>query len=145
MMEDMPPTGSRHDPYHQFNFLLEVDGEVIAGFSECSGLPSELDREVHRAAAAHRRAVSTIVFKRGSSHDAAALRAWQEVEARRSGAIVLVDETAAAVARFGFRNGFPTKIEAPDLNASANEVAIETIELSHEGLVLETADGDDDD
>ena len=89
--------------------------------------------------------MSTIVFKRGMSRDVAGLRVWQVVEARRSGAIVVVDETAAAVARIGFRNGLPTKIEAPELNASANEVAIETIELSHEGLVLETSDGDDDD
>jgi phage tail-like protein len=33
-------------------------------------------------------------------------------------------------------NGWVTKIEAPDLNANANDVAIESIELSYEGLEL---------
>ena len=35
------------------------------------------------------------------------------------------------------RNAWPVKIEGPSLNASANEVAIESLELAHEGLEIE--------
>ncbi len=39
----MPETGARTDPYSAFNFLVEVDGVTVAGFSECSGLTNETD------------------------------------------------------------------------------------------------------
>ena len=39
----MPETGDRNDPYSAFNFLVEIDGVISAGFSECSGLTSETD------------------------------------------------------------------------------------------------------
>ena len=37
------PAAGRHDPYAAFNFLVEIDGVVTAGFSEVSGLASEVD------------------------------------------------------------------------------------------------------
>ena len=39
----MPDTEARKDPYSAFNFLLEIDGVVVASFSECSGLTGEND------------------------------------------------------------------------------------------------------
>ena len=37
------PTGKRIDPFHAFNFLVEVEGIVIGGFMECSGLRVETE------------------------------------------------------------------------------------------------------
>ena len=37
----MPETGSRNDPYAGFNFLVEIEGVTVAGFSECSGLSAD--------------------------------------------------------------------------------------------------------
>ena len=39
------------------------------------------------------------------------------------------------VAIWFFRNGLPEKLQGPALNAKANEIAIETLEIVHEGLV----------
>ena len=51
--------------------------------------------------------------------------------------ITLLDEQRQAVLRWQLRNALPVKIEAPTLNATGNEVAIETLELAHEGLEIE--------
>lgn len=39
----MPSTGSRNDPYRNSNFLVEIANVTVAGFSECTGLSSEVD------------------------------------------------------------------------------------------------------
>jgi phage tail-like protein len=49
-------------------------------------------------------------------------------------AIVLKDEAGAEVKRWVLRRAFPTKWIGPDLKASASEVAIESLELAHEGI-----------
>lgn len=56
---------------------------------------------------------------------------------RRNGVIVLLDDARTPVVRWRFHNGWPAKLEGPSLNAGANEVAIESIEIVHEGLERE--------
>jgi len=41
------------------------------------------------------------------------------------------------VLRWRFRNGWPCKWEGPSLNARSRDIAIETLEIAHEGLELE--------
>jgi len=55
---------------------------------------------------------------------------------RKSGTIVLLDEARQPALRFNFREAWPRKWEAPTFNAKNNEVAIETLEIVHEGLAL---------
>ena len=47
---------------------------------------------------------------------------------------MLLDDQRNEVVRWNFRNGWPCKWEGHALNAKANEVAIETLEIAHEGL-----------
>ena len=54
---------------------------------------------------------------------------------RRDVTIVAVDD-GVVTRRWTARNAFPTKVQASDLKADGNEVAIETLELAHEGLTL---------
>ena len=49
----------------------------------------------------------------------------------------MLDEAREEVLRFNFREGWVCKWEGPQLNASTNEVAIESLEICHEGLELE--------
>jgi phage tail-like protein len=56
---------------------------------------------------------------------------------RRSGNIVILGDNHVPVARFHFREGWPSKWEGPALNAKTSEIAIETLEITHEGLELE--------
>jgi len=142
----MPPP-QRNDPFKAFNFLVEIEGIAQAAFSEVSGLESETAVIEYRAGAEKMNAVrklpgltrfGNIVLRRGVTQDAD-LWNWRKsiVEGdidRRNGSIVLLDDKRNEVVRWNFRNGWISKWEGPTLNAKANEVAIETIEIAHEGL-----------
>lgn len=57
--------------------------------------------------------------------------------ARRDIVISLLNEEHAPVMTWTVKNAWPTKLTSPDLKASANEAAIESIEVAHEGIVIE--------
>jgi phage tail-like protein len=137
----------RDDPYRAFNFRVEIDGITVAAFSEVSGLESETAVIEYRAGDEKRSAArklpgltkyANIVLRRGVTQSAE-LWAWRKsVEDgkvdRRNGSIVLLDEDRSEVLRWNFVNGWISKWIGPTLNAEGNEVAIETIEIAHEGL-----------
>jgi len=147
----MPPKAREH-PYTGLNFRVEIDGLAGASFAEVTGLESETAVVEYRTGDARRNApiklpgltkYANIVLRRGITRDTS-LWQWRKsiVEGtldRRNGIIVLMDETRADVLRWTFRNGWPCKISGPTLDADANEVAIETLEIAHEGLELEGA------
>lgn len=54
--------------------------------------------------------------------------------ARKNMAIILMGDEGTPVARWEFQNAWPTKYDAPDLSAKGNDVAIETLEIAHEGM-----------
>ncbi len=58
---------------------------------------------------------------------------------RRNGTIILLDEERNDVLRWHFENAWINKIDGPALKAGGNEVAIETVELIVESIVLEAA------
>jgi phage tail-like protein len=55
---------------------------------------------------------------------------------RTAGSIILLDESRKPALRWNFREGWPSKWEGPGLNGKTSEVAIETMEIAHEGLEL---------
>ena len=56
-----------------------------------------------------------------------------EVE-RKTVTVSLLDEKQTAVSSWKVINAWPTKYSAPDFNATSNEIAVETLELAHEGM-----------
>jgi phage tail-like protein len=56
---------------------------------------------------------------------------------RADGSVVLLDESRQEVMRWNFKRGWPCKWTGPSLNAKTNEIAIETLEICHEGLSTE--------
>ncbi|MCX8526488.1 phage tail protein, partial [Chryseobacterium formosus] len=56
---------------------------------------------------------------------------------RRSITISLLDENGEPAVTWKVKNAFPLKMNATDLKAEGNEVAIETLEIAHEGLTIE--------
>jgi len=140
---------ARNDPYAQFNFLVELDGVAAAGFTEVGGLAVESDvieyRNGNEDATVRKlpglRKYSNITLKRGYTANLE-LWKWRKTTedgqtARRSGAIILLDEARQPVLRWIFREGWIAKYEGPALNSTTNEAAIESIEIAHEGLTLE--------
>jgi phage tail-like protein len=142
-------TGDRNDPYSAFNFLVEIDGVTVAGFSECSGLSTETDAVEYRTGAEDITVrklpglakYSNITLKRGFTKTKE-LWTWRKTvldgkTQRCSGTITLLDEARKPAIRWNFREGWARKLDGPTFNAKTNEVAIETLEIAHEGVVVE--------
>ena len=139
---------ARQDPLGSFNFTVEIDGTTITGFSEVSGLDAEVEVVEYREGSdptprklAGIRKYANITLKRGITGD---LTLWKWMQSilsgnadRRNISIVLLNEHRDPVARWHVVRAWPTKYQAPALNACANEVGLETLELTHEGLTRE--------
>jgi len=144
------PSARRDDPYLNFNFVVEIEGSPVAGFSEADLPEGRIEvvayREgTDRTSAARllpgRVSYGPLVLRRGFSGDASLFQWWLAVAQgnpdRRNVTVLLLDEQRQEVARWNLRRAMPTKYEAPSLNARGNDVAIETLELAHEGIELE--------
>jgi phage tail-like protein len=118
------------------------------GFSECSGLEISLDVEEYREGGNNGTVLrfpsrikwQNLRFKRGMalSDD---LWNWhysftQGKVQRRDGLIALQDEEHNPVKVWKFTRGLPVKWTGPTLNAAQSQVAIEELEIAHEGLTL---------
>lgn len=140
------PTGQIKDPYGSFRFSVEIDGIVRAAFKEVSGFDSTVEVKEYREGGENTTVrklpgltkYSNIQLKWGMADDTD-LYDWHRdvirgnVE-RKNGSIVLLDRTGAEVARWNFVRAWPTKWDGPDLNAEGSDIAIELLELAHEGI-----------
>lgn len=134
------------DPFASFNFKLEIEGITVAGFSEVTGLNQEsnvIDYREGQESITPRKLpglnkFGNITLKRGISPDLSVYN-WRKTVTdgdieRRNASIVLHNEKHEEVVRWNLVNAWPSKYVGPDLKANANEVAIESIELTHEGV-----------
>ena len=146
----MPTTGERKDPYRHFNFEVQIDNTPVASFREVGGLSFTTDpveyREgtdipLHVRKLQGLRKFANLTFKRGFTPNQDLWKWYKNVlngvEDRRNGAIILKDELHAPVLRWNFENAWITKWEGPGLNATSNDVAIETMELAVERVELQ--------
>lgn len=145
----------RNDPYSCLNFQVIVagvfeDGTAVRGsFAEVSGLDVEVTPIEYRTGSEEMTVrkvpglakYSNIVLKRGVIGD---LGFWTWIKSvldgnphRADGTITLLDESRQAVMTWRFRRGWPCKWAGPTLRAKSNEVAIETLEICHEGFDVE--------
>lgn len=145
-------TGSRQDPYLGFNFKVELDNITSAAFKDCAGLDSATNAVPYREGTdptnIHRQLPGlsghgTVKLSRGI---AASRELWDWKEAmlqgkadRRSLSIILMDPTNKEERmRWNFRECWPTKWVGPAFDASSDSVAIEAMELVHEGIEVKT-------
>ena len=141
-------TGDRNDPFKGYNFLVEIDGIARAGFRECSGLDSTQDpieyREGNEQPLTVRKLAGLVKFsnislKWGIVADESDWWDWrtQTTEGtleRKNLSVILLSDTAEEAIRWNLRDAWPTKWTGISLNATGNEVAVETLELAHEGV-----------
>jgi phage tail-like protein len=137
-------------PIPVFHFKVVWGGKNV-GFSEASGLTQELqlieyrdgnspDYSTIKMPGLHK--YNNITLKRGVMKGDNEFFKWlntvklNTIE-RRDLTISLLNEKHEAVMVWKAHNAFPVKVEGPGLKASGNEVAIESIEIAHEGLVLQ--------
>ena len=142
----MPSTDDRKTPYHAFHFVIEIDGIQRGGFRECSGLDSTSDvipyREGDDPPVLRKYGglikYSNITLKWGSSDDTD-LWDWRQKVVdgkpeRKNGSVCLLDESGQEKVRWDFKAGWPMQWTGPSLNATATDVAIETLVIAHEGV-----------
>ena len=135
----------RKDPLLAFTFKVTIDGQQTAHFRSVSGLKIETeviefreggDTGVIRKLAGVTR-YANIRMSRAFTGDRA-LYDWYAAQKQQpiriDGRITMVDRHGTQIAAWTFSNGFPVKWELSELDASKNEVAIETIEIAHEEL-----------
>lgn len=148
------------DPYPAFNFTVTLLGSSRdllsflrdltksqkAGFSECSGLEGTLAVEDYEEGGNNGRTLrfptrmdwSNIRLKRGiGTSDELWEWHWEFVEGRgkrRDGLIVLQNEQQQPVKAWQFYRGIPVRWLGPTFDAARSEVAIEELEIAHEGL-----------
>ncbi len=134
-------------PLPKFHFLVQWGG-VRIGFTEVSGLDTQVEvieyregssPEYHKTKMPGIAKYSNIVLKRGTVQGDSDFYKWMNtinltVVERRDIIISLLNETHAPVMTWKAKNSFPVKIQASDLKSDGNEVAIETLEIAHEGL-----------
>jgi len=145
----------RDDPYSNSNFVVVItgvfdDGQSVRGsFAEVSGLDVTVTPIEYRNGSEDTtvrkmpglRKFSNITLKRGVMGD---LGFWTWMKSvldgqvqRVDGTIALLDESRSPVMRWRFRRGWPCRWTGPTLTATKNEVAIEALEICHEGLEVD--------
>jgi phage tail-like protein len=137
-------------PIPAFHFKVDWGGKNV-GFSEVSGLTQECQIIEYRDGFSPDystikmpglRKYNNITLKRGIMKGDNEFFNWlntvklNTVE-RRDLTISLLNENHEPVMVWKAHNAFPVKVEGPGLKASGNETAIESIELAHEGVVLQ--------
>lgn len=134
-------------PHAKFRYKVEIDGLEAGGFSEVSGFDANIDvieyREGDMTAETPMKIpglkkYGNVTLKKGLV-SGTVLFDWIKsgfngpIE-RKTITITLLDESQAPAASWQVINAWPTKYSAPDFNATSSEVAIETIEVAHEGM-----------
>ncbi len=136
------------DPLVSAWFGVEFQGQLVGAFRECTGLGSENEVVEYKASDKGKYVIkkvagnlkwNNITLKRGIT-DAMDMWKWRGLveegkmsEARKNGTITMFNLQGESIAKWDFTNAWPSKLTGPSANASNNEVAIEELELTHEG------------
>ncbi len=151
-------TVERLDPFGAFCFSVTISIGVEgsrAFFKSVSGLSYETEVVDYREGGVNwttRKLVGAtkwpnLVLKRGFTKSYELLR-WREAWLndspnarleRANGVIAQLDSRYQAVCTWKFERAWPCKWEGPEYDASKSELAIETLEIAHEGLVFSVA------
>ena len=139
------------DPLPNFRFALQIDDITAAGFAECTGLQMETKIFEYKEGGNNSTTLKfpetttfgNITLKRGVTNSNELLQ-WQlDVAAGntkrsvpRKVAILFQNQKGELVTRWNLVRPFPTKWVGPDLKGAGNEIAIESLEIAHEGIKL---------
>lgn len=154
----MPAIGDY--PVPKFHFAVEWDENSRIGFTEVSGLEAETEVIEYREGHSKKYNKSQqpgltkyprVTLKRGyfeGDHDL--FKTWKDTyffqegnstgsKFRRTILIKMLNENHEPICTWVLENAWIPKVTFTDLKADANEVAIETMEVAHEGLIIQEA------
>lgn len=143
-------TDTRIDPYRGFNYIVEINNTEVAAFSEVSGLTAEGDSvdyregnepENHVRKLTGLRKYSNLTLKRGYTQNDLFWKWYANIASgmddRRQVTVILRNEAHENVMSWIVENAWINKIEGPSMNATGNEIAIESMELVPEKITME--------
>ena len=137
-------------PLPKFHFLVEWNN-VPMNFTEITGLDKQVEVIEYREGQVLSfsklkmpglQKFSNITMKRGTYAGKKDFYDWlKEMDKlrnadRRDITVKLLDENHQPVMTWSILRAFPVKVQASDLKSDGNEVAIETIEVAHEGFKI---------
>lgn len=137
-------------PLPRFSFQVDWGGATLS-FAEVTGLIMEREKIEYRHGDSPDFSkivmpglvkTNDITMKRGKFEGEYPFTDWldeiatERVEKRKDITIKLLNEKNSPVVTWTAKNCFPLKVTAPDFKSDANEAAIESIDITHEGLVL---------
>ena len=133
-------------PHGKFNYKVEIDGLEAGGFSEVTGFDASIDVFEYREGDMTQtplkipglKKYGNITLKQGLV-DSMVLYEWMTAGLEGDGerktlTITLLDIAGSPAASWQIINAWPVKYTAPDFNATSSEVAIESLEIAHEGM-----------
>ena len=140
-------TANRNDPLPVFCFKVQWDLGGEAFFKSVSGLRYETEIVPVREGGANDTTFnligatkwSPLVLKQGFTNSSQLLK-WREEwirgnkMTRLSGTVIQLDTALQPKAQWQFFRGWPSKWEISEFDATKSELAIETLEIAHEGL-----------
>jgi phage tail-like protein len=137
--------GERRDYITVHNFNVEIDGVIVGGFKEVSGIESETevieykegDERIMRKQPGKTK-YSNIVLKRGTLGTPELWDWYKKViegtTERKSGSIIILDHNMEEVVRYNFFKAWPCRWKGPSLNRDSKDPILEEIELCIESF-----------
>lgn len=142
------PAQRINDAIGAFRFKVEIGALLVAGFSEVTGIQSEVEvmeypeggLNTYKHVLPKQTKYPRIVFKRGITQSSALWDWYNDVVngtvVRMSGSIILNNNGGKELCRWNFFDAYPVKWSGPDLNANGGNVAVESMEIVHNGLKM---------
>ena len=138
---------NRPDPVPELRFKVQLPGVDLGRFRECTGLAAEIEVKDYNEGGVNDRVhklptrmkYPNLVLKRGITYEDALLKwLWQtQRNAERINVTVeLMGPDGKPVRAWVFAEAFPIKWGGPNLNATSNQIATETLEIVHAGLQM---------
>lgn len=140
--------GNRHDPLLNWGYVVQIGESTIAEFTEISGISNESEvvdyQEGGENSYQHRfrgrNKYTNLVLTHGVTQLSPALWAWREAVIYGATppmlpvAVIKLDDHGDEICRWHFKNCWPVKWRGPEFKAGAAEIAVETLELAHDGF-----------
>jgi phage tail-like protein len=139
----------RPDPVGELRFKVDLPGIKLGRFRECTGLAAEIEVKDYNEGGVNDRVhklptrmkYPNLVLKRGVTYEDALLKWLWETQQRKTQrknlTVSLVGPDGKDVRSWVFAEAFPIKWTGPNLNASSNQIATETLEIVHAGLQMQ--------